>query len=121
MDPPRTYQVEDGTRVPDSHPLGGPLWIYRLQWDFAYTMLNDRHPDGTLLYHDPTTRDPFYRIPFDVALDDIAFTQFSIETWADYQRVKHVSGMRPGGFLTIYPDPRAAYPAIEIEEDGRCQ
>ena len=50
---------------------------------------------------------PFYRIPFDDALDDIAFTQFSIETWADYQRVKHLPGMRPGGFLTIYPDPWA--------------
>ena len=35
MDPPITYRVEDGTRVPDSRPLGGPLWIYRLQWDFV--------------------------------------------------------------------------------------
>jgi hypothetical protein len=116
MDPPITYQVEDGKRVPDSRPLGGPLWIYRLQWDYVYTLLNDRHPDGTRLYHDPTSGDPFYLSPFDESLDDIAFTQFSIDTWADYQRVKHMAGMRPGGFITIYPDPSSGYPHVEVGE-----
>ncbi len=116
MHPPITYRVEDGTRVPDSRPLGGPLWLYRLQWEFVYTLLNDRHPDGTPLYHDPMSGDSFYLIPFDDTLDDLAFTQFSIETWADYQRVKHLAGVRPGGFLTIYPDPSLGYPRVEVAE-----
>ena len=114
MEPPITYRVDDGQRVPDSTPLGGPLWIYRLQWDFVYTLLNDRHPDGTPLYHDPETGDPFYLVPADGSLDDIAFTQFSIETWADYQRIRHMPGLRPGGFITVYPDPSTGYPHVHV-------
>jgi hypothetical protein len=44
--------------------------------------------------------------------------QFSIETWVDYERMKHLPGMRPGGFITIYPDPWAGCPEIQIEDDG---
>ena len=109
MDPPHTFREEDDghggkTRVPDSTPLGGPLWVYRLQWDFAYTLLNGHYSDGTPLYRDADGV-PWYTPQPEEWLDEPAFYQFSIETWADWQRVKHLPGLRPGGFLIVYPSP----------------
>jgi hypothetical protein len=109
MDPPHTFREvknEQGTivRVPDSTPLGGPLWVYRLQWDYAYTMLNGHYPNGDPLYLDENGV-PWYYPQFDAWLAVPAFYQFSVETWADYQRIKHLPGMRPGGFITVYPSP----------------
>ncbi|MGO8950083.1 MAG: hypothetical protein ACLQUY_20985 [Ktedonobacterales bacterium] len=117
MDPPQTFREKkdeqgqivrdaDGNppRVPDSTPLGGPLWIYRLQWDFVYTMLTGHYPNGDPLYIDAEGV-PWYFIQPEEWLQEPAFYQFSVETWADYQRLKHLPGMRPGGFITVYPSP----------------
>ena len=41
----------------------------------------------------------------EVWLDEPAFYQFSVETWADDERMKHLPGLRPGGFITVYPSP----------------
>jgi hypothetical protein len=120
MDPPHTFrELEDAqgsvvldteghpVRIPDSTALGGPLWVYRLQWDYAYTLLNGHYPNGDPLYIDEEGV-PWYYPPAEEWLLVPAFYQFSIETWADYQRVKHLPGMRPGGFITVYPSPEDA-------------
>jgi hypothetical protein len=120
MDPPHTFREltdEHGkvvrcmngspVRFPDSTPLGGPLWVYRLQWDFAYTMLNGHYPSGDPLYVDADGV-PWYYPPAEEWLDVPAFYQFSVETWADYQRIKHLPGLRPGGFISVYPSPADA-------------
>ncbi len=109
MDPPHTFrEAQDAQgnfmRVPDSAPLGGPLWVYRLQWDYAYTLLNGHYPTGDPLYRDEEGV-PWYFLQHEDWLDAPAFYQFSIETWADWQRIKHLPGLRPGGFLTVYPSP----------------
>ncbi len=28
---------------------------------------------------------------------------YNLETWADYERMRHLDGIRPGGFITVYP------------------
>lgn len=109
MDPPHMFrEVKDKqgnvVRVPDSAPLGGPLWVYRLQWDYAYTMLNGHYPTSDSLYIDEDGV-PWYYPPFDEWLGVPAFYQFSVETWADYQRIRHLPGLRPSGFITIFPSP----------------
>ncbi len=38
-----------------------------------------------------------------VVLDDLAMYSYNIETWADYERMRHLDGIRPGGFITVYP------------------
>jgi hypothetical protein len=61
-------------------------------------------PSGQLL--DRATQVNEFR-PYDVAarvdLDSSDLDRMRI--WADYQRVKHLPGMRPGGFITVYPSP----------------
>jgi hypothetical protein len=117
MDPPHTFReqtdeqghiVRDAQgnplRIPDSTPLGGPLWVYRLQWDFAYTLVERRYPNGEPLYVDADGV-PWYSPRYEEWLDVPAFYQFSVETWADWQRVRHLPGLRPGGFITVYPSP----------------
>ena len=91
-------------RVPDSTPLGGPLWVYRLQWDYVYTMLTGHYPNGELIYRDDDGV-PWYYVQPEPWLDEPAFYQFSVETWADDERMKHVPGLRLGGFITVYPSP----------------
>ncbi|MGO8951510.1 MAG: hypothetical protein ACLQUY_28420 [Ktedonobacterales bacterium] len=104
MDPPQTFReladeqgnvVKDAegnpVRIPDSTSLGGPLWVYRLQWDYAYTMLNGHYPNGEPLYVDKDGV-PWYFPPADEWLAVPAFYQLSVETWADYQRIKRLPG-----------------------------
>src|SRR5258708_21788183 len=83
MDPPHTFRaVADGrgahVRIPDSAPLGGPLWVYRLQWDYAYTLLNDRYPNGEPLFRDAQGVPWYYPQP-EAWLDVPAFYQFTSE------------------------------------------
>jgi hypothetical protein len=117
--------VDDGhgrggtVRIPDSAQLGGPLWVYRLQWDYAYTLLNERYPNGEALLRDAHGVPWYYPQP-EAWLEVPAFYQFSIETWADWQRVRHLPGLRPGGFLTIYPsldDPRDPLTSLVIGDE----
>jgi hypothetical protein len=105
----------DPVRIPDAAPLGGPLWVYRLQWDFAYTLLNDRYPNGEPLYRDEQGV-PWYFPRYDEWLDTPAFYPFSVESWADYARMRHLPGLRPGNFLTVYPRPTGTTSASEVAD-----
>jgi hypothetical protein len=106
-DPAGTTRLDaHGTlvRIPDATPLGGPLWVYTLYWEFVFTLLNERYPYGDPLYRDEAGV-PWYFPRHDPWLDQPAFYQFSVDTWADYERMRHIPGLRPGGFITVYPRP----------------
>jgi len=103
--PPHTFIIKNGERIPDSSALGGPMWVYELQYHFVRAMLTGHigvHANEKPLYIAPDGH-PRYFPEFDERLDAPAFYQFSIETWDDYMRMRHIAGLRPGGFITLYP------------------
>jgi len=99
--PPHTYKIKKGMRVPDSSALGGPMWIYRQQYLMVEARLKGHYRNGeplaTLKGH------PIYVPRFEETLDDMAMYSYNLETWADYERMRRPDGIRPGGFITVYP------------------
>jgi hypothetical protein len=123
--PPHTFRVvKDETgherRIPDSRPLGGPPWVYKLQYDFVRTVITGYYPNGEPLYRDQDGV-PWYFPRYDAWLDVPAFYQFAVETCADYERVKHWPGMRPGNFVTVYPSAKGPLDDLTHVVIGRTQ